>query len=409
VRSRAVLKQDDPAVKNKWVTLVDEAEQDLEPNATVRVPVNITFPSGVDPGKYTFRLDMVNAQIPDEGDSGPTCGLELLPAVSPGFPKWMIPVLAVVVLVIGGTVAWLLLSRSAKMPDVSGKDIGEATAALNTLHVSVTTLPKIVPAPQENKVLEQNVAAGAKIVPDKTAVILTVGAVTKMPDVTGKDIGEATIALTALHVKVETKTKPVPAEQANKVLEQSVAQGANIVADQTTVILTVGDARQKVPVIVGHVWVGDAQSLLAAAQFGNIKVAVRPAANVAPGVVSEQHPDPGTDIAATDLIEVVVAATPQPQSVKVPPLQGIPFEMAAAKLMTYGLVLGETTGNLVPGAIVQSSNPPAGAPVSVGSPIALALPAPPGCVGPRCFIRVSDVVKFSILQKSPGFRLAIKR
>src|SRR6266478_661040 len=96
VRGRAVLKPDDPAVKNKWVTMAEETEKDFGESSTFQFKVTINMPADAAPGKYTFRLDAVNADIPDEGDSGPTIGFEVVGAPPSSFPKWIIPVAAVV-------------------------------------------------------------------------------------------------------------------------------------------------------------------------------------------------------------------------------------------------------------------------------------------------------------------------
>ena len=400
VRCRAVLDEKDAPVKNKWVTLATDAEQDLKPNAMVRFPVTIAMPASVTPGKYTFQLNAVNADVTDEGDPGPAVGFEVTQSVTPGMPKWIVPVLLVVILAIGGAVTWLLLSRGAKMPDVKGKDIQEANKTLNALHVSVQTQTRTVPADQENKVLDQSIQPGVKIDPDKTAILLTIGATTKMPDVTNQDLAEVTVSLAALHVAITTKTQPTIAEKANKVLQQSIPAGTTIVADKTTVMLTVGDPLQKVPVLVAHSWIGDAQNALAAAHFTNPVVELRPATNVAQGFVAEQYPDPGSEIPANEVIRVVVASAPQPQMVTVPPIHGMPWDKAAFTLMGYGLVLGDVTGNLVPGATVQSSYPPEGQPVPLGARINLVLPPPPGCIGIRCLNVNSPIVAHSMLRNS---------
>ena len=108
VRGRVSLRPDDPAVKNKWVTLTEESEKDFGENGTFQFKVTVNMPVNATPGKYTFRLDAVNADVPDEGDSGPTVGLEVIGAPPASFPKWIIPVAAVVLLLVIGLVTWML-------------------------------------------------------------------------------------------------------------------------------------------------------------------------------------------------------------------------------------------------------------------------------------------------------------
>src|SRR5258708_103882 len=95
VRGRAVLKPDDPAVKNKWVTLPPDAEKDYDATSSFRFPVTVDVPAGAAPGKYTFRLDAVDAAIPDDGDTGPVACFEILATEKTKMPGWIIPVVAV--------------------------------------------------------------------------------------------------------------------------------------------------------------------------------------------------------------------------------------------------------------------------------------------------------------------------
>jgi hypothetical protein len=116
VRGRVVLKPDDPAVKNKWVTVTGDSEKDFGENGTFQFKITIDMPANAAAGKYTFRLDAVNANIPDEGDSGPTIGLEVTATAPNPFPKWIIPVAAVVLLLVIGLVAWLLWPKHKQGP-----------------------------------------------------------------------------------------------------------------------------------------------------------------------------------------------------------------------------------------------------------------------------------------------------
>jgi len=197
-------------------------------------------------------------------------------------------------------------------------------------------------------------------------------------------LADAGITLAALHIAVQTKTQPAPADQESKVLDQSILPGTTVVPNNTTVMLTVGDARKPVPPIVGHTW-QEAAGMLALAHFSNITVEQRPEANVSPGFVAEVHPDVSTQIAGTDPLHVVVAAPPVIQTFPMPKVNGLPLEMASDIVRGAGLLFS-TSGNVVPGAVVQSSTPAEGQPVQLGAKVNLAFPPPPGCVGRGCFV-----------------------
>jgi len=134
VRGRVVLKPDDPAVKNKWVTVTGESEKDFGENGTFQFKVTIDMPANAAAGKYTFRLDAVNANIPDEGDDGPTVGLEVTAVAPNPFPKWIFPVAAVVLLLVIGLVAWLLWPKPKPGP-------------IATVSPTPTPLPVATPRP----------------------------------------------------------------------------------------------------------------------------------------------------------------------------------------------------------------------------------------------------------------------
>jgi len=137
VRGRVVLKPDDPAVKNKWVTVAEEPEKDFGATSTFQFTVTMNVPADAPPGKYTFRLDAVNADVPDEGDSGPTIGFEIIGAPPASFPKWIIPVAIIVLLLIAGTVTWALWPKHKVKP-----------GPIATVTATPTPLPTRAPTPR---------------------------------------------------------------------------------------------------------------------------------------------------------------------------------------------------------------------------------------------------------------------
>src|SRR5882724_8236239 len=148
VRGRVVLKPDDPPVKNKWVTVVEETEKEFGASSTFQFTVTMKVPADAAPGKYTFRLDAVNADIPDEGDSGPTIGFEVISTQPTPFPKWIIPVAAVVLLLIAGGVTWLLLSKPKPPIAVVTPTPGPTPAPTPLPTSAPTPLPTSAPTPQ---------------------------------------------------------------------------------------------------------------------------------------------------------------------------------------------------------------------------------------------------------------------
>ena len=128
---RAQLRTDQPAAL-PWLSLAGESEQVFAPNQAVQYSVNIAVPPGSPEGAYTFSIDMIGVEDPDEMFSmGPPVSIEVkqVEVVKNGLPSWWwIPVLAGVVLLVGGALAFIVLRP--------GGGPGEAVRATITLTTS---------------------------------------------------------------------------------------------------------------------------------------------------------------------------------------------------------------------------------------------------------------------------------
>src|SRR5215471_7299621 len=63
-----------------WLTLEGESHRKFTPNSTEAYTVRVAVPAGTTLGSYTFRLDMVGDDAPDEQyTQGPTIALEVVP------------------------------------------------------------------------------------------------------------------------------------------------------------------------------------------------------------------------------------------------------------------------------------------------------------------------------------------
>jgi hypothetical protein len=101
--------------KKEWLTLGGEAERDFSSSGTHQYRIEFVAPEGTPAGKYPFRLDVLSVVNPDEDfTEGPavTAEIEATPAPAPPskFPKWIIPVVLLVLLV-GGVLTWLALRK----------------------------------------------------------------------------------------------------------------------------------------------------------------------------------------------------------------------------------------------------------------------------------------------------------
>ncbi len=111
LRGRGRIVPQNPAQAG-WTKIGGEPERDFAVNGTQQFTVSVDVPKDVTPGKYSFRFDAVSVALPDEEyTQGPTIAFQVqpLPTPKPSFPLWLIPILAILVLVIIGGGIWLIV------------------------------------------------------------------------------------------------------------------------------------------------------------------------------------------------------------------------------------------------------------------------------------------------------------
>ncbi len=101
-RARLVTQQPDAA---PWLSIVGEAERDLPIAGTQQYAVQVTVPASGPAGGYSFRLDMIGVENPDElFTEGPTVSFSVPePEVKKPWPAWLPYAL------IGGVVVLIIL------------------------------------------------------------------------------------------------------------------------------------------------------------------------------------------------------------------------------------------------------------------------------------------------------------
>ncbi len=101
-RARLVTQQPDAA---PWLSIIGEAERDLPIAGTQQYGVQVTVPASGPAGSYSFRLDMIGVENPDElFTEGPTVSFSVPePEVKKPWPSWL------PYAVIGGVVVLILV------------------------------------------------------------------------------------------------------------------------------------------------------------------------------------------------------------------------------------------------------------------------------------------------------------
>ncbi len=141
LEGRAQLTPTDPATAG-WFKLGGDVERDFSPDETHQYNVQVAVPADAQPGNYTFHLDMVGVENPDEQYTrGPTVRVEV-PASEkpppPPFPWWIIAVVAGVLLIGGGLAAYLIWGRDGGN--------GPVATVTETPTVNPSVTPTIAPS-----------------------------------------------------------------------------------------------------------------------------------------------------------------------------------------------------------------------------------------------------------------------
>ncbi|MGR9115876.1 MAG: PASTA domain-containing protein [Gammaproteobacteria bacterium] len=170
---------DEPA-QDSWFTLKTDSIWKLGANATDQVTVDINVPATAKPGKYNFRLVVYSFTLPGEiFTKGETVCCEVKekkgPAPEPSpFPWWIVAVVAVLVLALGGWGIWELTKEKqvlVPLPNVITKnslaaqqelakaglqlDLENSSVEQTTEDAKVGTVLKQFPDPAETKEVEQ--------------------------------------------------------------------------------------------------------------------------------------------------------------------------------------------------------------------------------------------------------------
>lgn len=323
---------------------------------------------------------------PVRGDLAPAAGdvARLEPAVRPRRRRgrW-IAVAAVILLVLsigGGVGGWYFLAGPGSYeatPNVVGQMQAEAESQITGLgfEVGEVTGQSSLDAPV-GQVLAMSPGPGLHLAPG-TAIDLTVStgpAIVEVPDVVGLTEAQARFAIEQAGFSFDPATTIFQFAQAPKgtVLAATDGQGAPLpatMAEQQPIRIVVSSG--PVPSVVGSGQAAAIEALETAGLNGTV-VASEYSSTVPEGVVisAEATTDP---VRPGDTINLVVSKGKE--MVAVPNVLGQTVQQASAALEAAGFKVTTKSGiplNLVPNAVVLSTDPSAGTMVEKGSTVQLA-------------------------------------
>lgn len=137
-----------------WLKLQGDAERDFAIAGTQQYTVQITVPPTAKEGNYTFKLDMIGVDNPDDDLSeGPVVTFEVPKpvVVKKPFPWWIVAVAAVIVLVVAAGIGGMLFQQNQQsaaatrtaVAQTTQTAIADATATMlaqNAANATATTL-----------------------------------------------------------------------------------------------------------------------------------------------------------------------------------------------------------------------------------------------------------------------------
>jgi hypothetical protein len=131
IRGRARPAPQDPNT-DAWLKVTGETERDFAIAGVQQFDVQIVAPPDAPAGNYTFRLDLLGVENPDEDlTQGPTVTFQVPePEVKKPFPWWLIAVIAGLLVIGVVTIVILSQPKTVKVPDLAGLAVTEAEAQL---------------------------------------------------------------------------------------------------------------------------------------------------------------------------------------------------------------------------------------------------------------------------------------
>jgi hypothetical protein len=148
IRSRAQLAPQAPA-STTWLTLREEAEQDFPAGGTEQFAVKIAIPADTPAGSYSFRLDVVGVENPDElYTQGPSVTFQVPePKTKKHFPWW------IVFATMGALALCCALGVGGYFVATNLPEPTTTPSATPTLTPTPTRTPKPTPHPEERLII----------------------------------------------------------------------------------------------------------------------------------------------------------------------------------------------------------------------------------------------------------------
>ena len=193
----------------------------------------------------------------------------------------------------------------------------------------------------------------------------------QVPDVRGQLSADAVATLQNKGFKVRTQQKPDNTVPPDHVISTAPAAASTVAAgDEVTLNVSTGPEQREVPDVAGLSY-ADAVKKLTAAGFGKFKQTQAPSTPEQKDKVLSTNPAANQTSAITNEIAVVVGTGPETRAI--PDVAGQTVDQATKNLNTVGFptVLTSSVDSAQPAGEVLGTEPAAGSPAQLDSPVTL--------------------------------------
>ena len=246
------------AAKPEWFTVAGDAVRDFAPNEAQQIVVQLQVPRDATPGAYSFRLDAVSEDDPDEDfTQGPSVAFDVTapPPPKKKFPWWILAIVGAILLLVAiGVVIWLLVRdtgpETAPVPRVVGEPRSVAQNRLTDAGFRVNVQLVRISDTAQNGIVQSQDPAGGTIQPLNTEVTINVGRLPRVPTVTGLTQAEAVTRIAAEDLRSTVREVGVEDPQQDGIVQSQDPAGGTLQPPGTVVRIDVG-RNVLVPGVVG--------------------------------------------------------------------------------------------------------------------------------------------------------------
>jgi serine/threonine-protein kinase len=201
------------SAKAAWLNLDGEQERNFAKGEAHQLTVRIAVPPGTPVGKYSFRLNIISVENPDdEFTEGPSVSFEvkeLAVATAPArkFPWWIV-IIAGVLLLGGGLITWLLIPQKITVPKIVGEDITKAKVLLEDAKLRLTTESKSA-GEKPGTIIDQNPKKDERVAPGTiiTAFVEPEPEMVTVPGLIGQSSAQVEPILKKAQLQLKTEAK----------------------------------------------------------------------------------------------------------------------------------------------------------------------------------------------------------